>query len=339
MWTGVAPGLRGSYKQRLSGGAARPARAARRRPLAARSGGAPHSPLIGTRGDAEMVLKDEEEEEEEDGGVLANGHDAGDDSRSAGAAAAAATPAGSPRTSYWSVTEDPDQPPLLSPAPGPSGSGAGGKARAPKASRRGLGRVPGRDHRRYYHEYWRSEYLMDFDRLRQGMICMVCGSSLATLKLSTIKRHIRQKHPDSLLWSAGDKEVIRSGWESHLGLGGAQKPFYPSEGGGGVGGDGGGGGAGGGVGGPFEPSEPGPADLFFARDPLLPPPAAQPSATAAIAGGWRSRPGMASRSEGGGVILRVPHWVAVWRRLALWENRGGGGRRGGGGGEEGGRRG
>uniref|UniRef100_A0A8C3GC88 Zinc finger translocation associated n=1 Tax=Cyclopterus lumpus TaxID=8103 RepID=A0A8C3GC88_CYCLU len=74
----------------------------------------------------------------------------------------------------------------------------------------------------YYHEYWRCEYLMDFDPQRHGMICMVCGSSLATLKLSTIKRHIRQKHPDSLLWSAADKEVIRSGWESHLSLGGVQ---------------------------------------------------------------------------------------------------------------------
>uniref|UniRef100_A0A3P8SL64 Zinc finger translocation associated n=1 Tax=Amphiprion percula TaxID=161767 RepID=A0A3P8SL64_AMPPE len=88
-----------------------------------------------------------------------------------------------------------------------------------RASRPGLSRIPGRDHRRYYHEYWRSEYLMDFDPQRHGMICMVCGSSLATLKLSTIKRHIRQKHPDSLLWSAADKEVIRSGWESHLSLG------------------------------------------------------------------------------------------------------------------------
>ncbi|XP_028329988.1 uncharacterized protein C11orf95 isoform X2 [Gouania willdenowi] len=116
-------------------------------------------------------------------------------------------------TSYWSITEGPDHPHLLSPAPGPSGR----KPRM-RASRPGLSRIPGRDHRRYYHEYWRSEYLMDFDPQRHGMICMVCGSSLATLKLSTIKRHIRQKHPDSLLWSPADKEVIRSGWECHLGL-------------------------------------------------------------------------------------------------------------------------
>ncbi|XP_023696092.1 zinc finger translocation-associated protein-like isoform X5 [Paramormyrops kingsleyae] len=134
------------------------------------------------------------------------------------------TPPYSPGTSYWSVTEGPNCPPLLSPAPGPS-QRKSTQSRSERASRPGLSRIPGRDHRRYYHEYWRSEYLMDFDPRRHGMICMVCGSSLATLKLSTIKRHIRQKHPDSLLWSTADKEVIRSGWESHLGMEGRQRPL------------------------------------------------------------------------------------------------------------------
>ncbi|XP_034020268.1 uncharacterized protein C11orf95 homolog isoform X2 [Thalassophryne amazonica] len=129
----------------------------------------------------------------------------------------------SPGISYWSITEGPNHPLLLSPDPGPGP--ARRKPRVKRASRTGLSRIPGRDHRRYYHEYWRSEYLMDFDPQRHGMICMVCGSSLATLKLSTIKRHIRQKHPDSLLWSAADKEVIRSGWESHLSLGGGQRSY------------------------------------------------------------------------------------------------------------------
>ncbi|KAL0970422.1 hypothetical protein UPYG_G00241740 [Umbra pygmaea] len=133
------------------------------------------------------------------------------------------TPLCFPGTSYWSVTEGPDLPFLLSPVPGPSGH----KEKVQCASRPGLSRIPGRDHRRYYHEYWRSEFLMDFDPRRHGMICMVCGSSLATLKLSTIKRHIRQKHPDSLLWSAADKEVIRSGWESHLTLEGGQRLQCP----------------------------------------------------------------------------------------------------------------
>ncbi|XP_043931064.1 zinc finger translocation-associated protein [Protopterus annectens] len=84
------------------------------------------------------------------------------------------------------------------------------------ASRPGNSRIPGRDHRRYYHEHWRTEYLMDFDHKQHRMICMVCGSSLATLKLSTIKRHIRQKHPDSLLWSMTEREVIMTSWEAHL---------------------------------------------------------------------------------------------------------------------------
>ncbi|XP_027025238.1 zinc finger translocation-associated protein isoform X1 [Tachysurus fulvidraco] len=122
-----------------------------------------------------------------------------------------------PGTSYWSVSESPESPFLLSPVPGPSRHKTS-PAKSGRASRTGHSRIPGRDHRRYYHEHWRTEYLMDFDPKRNGMICMVCGSSLATLKLSTIKRHIRQKHPDSLLWSASDKEVIRSGWENHLNL-------------------------------------------------------------------------------------------------------------------------
>ncbi|XP_028285633.1 uncharacterized protein C11orf95 homolog isoform X2 [Parambassis ranga] len=166
-----------------------------------------------------LIISGEEEatQEESDLGEerLANGH--GEEKAETGLV----TPVRSPGTSYWNVTEGPDQPLLLHPAPGPSGR----KPRVQRASRPGLSRIPGRDHRRYYHEYWRSEYLMDFDPQRHGMICMVCGSSLATLKLSTIKRHIRQKHPDSLLWSAADKEVIRSGWESHLSLGRGQRSY------------------------------------------------------------------------------------------------------------------
>ncbi|KAM8968628.1 uncharacterized protein C11orf95 homolog isoform X2 [Sarcophilus harrisii] len=93
-----------------------------------------------------------------------------------------------------------------------------------RASRPGKSRIPGRDHRRYYHEHWRLEYLMDFNPARHGMVCMVCGSSLATLKLSTIKRHIRQKHPYSLHWSPREKEVISSSWDAHLGLGACGEP-------------------------------------------------------------------------------------------------------------------
>ncbi|CAL1590714.1 unnamed protein product [Knipowitschia caucasica] len=156
-----------------------------------------------------LILRGDEEATREDsdlgdGEHLANGH-----------SEAALTTAGkSPATSYWSITEGRDHPLLLTISPG--------KVRAPRGSRQPIPRIPGRDHRRYYHEYWRGEYLMDFDNDRQSMVCMVCGSSLATLKLSTIKRHIRQKHPESLLWSSADKEVIRSGWDSHLSVSGDQ---------------------------------------------------------------------------------------------------------------------
>ncbi|KAL2079324.1 hypothetical protein ACEWY4_025068 [Coilia grayii] len=212
-----------------------------------------------------LIISGEEEtiEEPTDFGVplggddgITNGHSQEDEDEDTG------IPSGSTHTTYWSVSDDPDAPFLLSPMPGPSQrrsstpppppSPLAPPARPERASRPGLSRIPGRDHRRYYHEYWRSEYLMDFDPRRHGMICMVCGSSLATLKLSTIKRHIRQKHPDSLLWSAADKELIRQGWESHLGLEARQRPFSSGGaggGGGGGGGDEGGGGGGGGVGG------------------------------------------------------------------------------------------
>ncbi|XP_040184998.1 uncharacterized protein C11orf95 homolog isoform X1 [Rana temporaria] len=85
-----------------------------------------------------------------------------------------------------------------------------------RASRPGNSRIPGKDHRRYYHSHWRLEYLMDFNARSHSMICMVCGSSLATLKLSTIKRHIQQKHPYSLTWTPCEKEVIIGGWDAHL---------------------------------------------------------------------------------------------------------------------------
>ncbi|OCT84095.1 uncharacterized protein zfta.L isoform X1 [Xenopus laevis] len=85
-----------------------------------------------------------------------------------------------------------------------------------RASRAGNSRIPGKDHRRYYHNHWRLEYLMDFNARSHSMICMVCGSSLATLKLSTIKRHILQKHPYSLNWTSSEKEVIIGSWDAHL---------------------------------------------------------------------------------------------------------------------------
>ncbi|KAJ8246767.1 hypothetical protein GJAV_G00255180 [Gymnothorax javanicus] len=176
-----------------------------------------------------LVISTEEEESQRlsDSGRHSTGANGAINGNSMDEATDPATPLCSPGTSYWSVSEGPDFPYLLSPVPKPGlppppSRRKLSQPRKERASRGGVSRIPGRDHRRYYHDYWRSEYLMDFDARRHGMICMVCGSSLATLKLSTIKRHIRQKHPDSLLWSAADKQMILSGWESHLSLGGGQ---------------------------------------------------------------------------------------------------------------------
>ena len=67
------------------------------------------------------------------------------------------------------------------------------------------GHYPGKDQRRNYQVRWRVEYLMDYDCRRHGLICMVCGATLATLKVSTIKRHIQQVHPHSLEYSPEEK--------------------------------------------------------------------------------------------------------------------------------------
>ncbi|XP_048850871.1 zinc finger translocation-associated protein-like isoform X2 [Brienomyrus brachyistius] len=100
----------------------------------------------------------------------------------------------------------------------------------PNRARR-KGRVQGRDHRRNYQEQWRAEFLMEFEAARGVMVCMVCGSSLASLKLSTIKRHIQQKHPDTLLWAPADKQLLLCDWEAaHTPRGSAGAPGPESEG-------------------------------------------------------------------------------------------------------------
>ncbi|CAN8177745.1 unnamed protein product [Coccothraustes coccothraustes] len=118
----------------------------------------------------------------------------------------------------WSP-RPPTPPPARSrprPAQVSTETGGGGAGAAWRASRPGRSRVPGRDHRRYYHERWRSEYLMEFNAARHGMRCLVCGSALATLKLSTIKRHIRQKHPYSGAWGPREKQLVLRSWDARL---------------------------------------------------------------------------------------------------------------------------
>lgn len=49
---------------------------------------------------------------------------------------------------------------------------------------------------------------MDYDEQKHGLICMVCGGTLATLKVSTIKRHILQVHRFSLEYTELEKQTI-----------------------------------------------------------------------------------------------------------------------------------
>lgn len=83
---------------------------------------------------------------------------------------------------------------------------SGGKSKSKDAMPSRHGHYPGKDQKRNYQVRWRVEYLMDYDCRRHGLICMVCGATLATLKVSTIKRHIQQVHPHSLYYSAEEKQ-------------------------------------------------------------------------------------------------------------------------------------
>ncbi|KAM7329840.1 hypothetical protein ACRRTK_011453 [Alexandromys fortis] len=90
----------------------------------------------------------------------------------------------------------------------------------------------GRDHRRHYQERWRLEYLMELDGCRRGLVCMVCGGALASLKMSTIKRHIRQRHPGSTSLSGPVKALIAQEWSekaAHLLALGLPSPESPSD--------------------------------------------------------------------------------------------------------------
>lgn len=89
-------------------------------------------------------------------------------------------------------------------------SASGGRSRVKDASTAATpprqSHYPGKDQRRNYQARWRLDYLMDYDCRRHGLICMVCGATLATLKVSTIKRHIQQVHPHSLLYSPEERQ-------------------------------------------------------------------------------------------------------------------------------------
>lgn len=88
------------------------------------------------------------------------------------------------------------------PEPGPPRAATPG--RGPATGRQGP--HSGKDQQRNYQERWRGEYLMEYDSRRRGLVCVVCGASLATLKVSTIKRHIQQVHPQTLEFTPAQRE-------------------------------------------------------------------------------------------------------------------------------------
>uniref|UniRef100_A0AAY4A5W4 SPIN-DOC-like zinc-finger domain-containing protein n=1 Tax=Denticeps clupeoides TaxID=299321 RepID=A0AAY4A5W4_9TELE len=92
------------------------------------------------------------------------------------------------------------------------GAAEEGTALAGEATAGRHGHYPGKDQRRNYQVRWRMEYLMDYDCRRHGLICMVCGATLATLKVSTIKRHIQQVHPHSLAYGPEEKQQALEGY-------------------------------------------------------------------------------------------------------------------------------
>lgn len=83
-----------------------------------------------------------------------------------------------------------------------------------------FGRVQGaKDPRKYQHDRWKLEFLMDYTPNKDGLICMVCGVTLINPKITTIKMHIQQKHPDTIYLSDQEKAMVIEEWEQSLSSG------------------------------------------------------------------------------------------------------------------------
>lgn len=68
----------------------------------------------------------------------------------------------------------------------------------------------------YQHDRWKLEFLMDYTPSKDGLICMVCGITIINPKISTVKMHIQQKHPDTIYLSDQEKAVVIEEWEQRL---------------------------------------------------------------------------------------------------------------------------
>ncbi|XP_064407994.1 zinc finger translocation-associated protein isoform X3 [Latimeria chalumnae] len=67
--------------------------------------------------------------------------------------------------------------------------------------------------RRYFQERWRTQFLVEYDWHSKGLVCMVCGKAMTTLRLCTIKRHAQRRHPHSLGFSPERKKKVIEAWE------------------------------------------------------------------------------------------------------------------------------
>ncbi|XP_069821695.1 zinc finger translocation-associated protein isoform X2 [Dendropsophus ebraccatus] len=76
-----------------------------------------------------------------------------------------------------------------------------------------------KDPRKYQHDRWKLEFLMDYTPAKDGLICMVCGATLINPKISTVKMHIQQKHPDTTYLSDQEKAVVMEEWEQKMATG------------------------------------------------------------------------------------------------------------------------
>lgn len=73
--------------------------------------------------------------------------------------------------------------------------------------------------------WFQLEFLMDYDPQGNRLSCMMCGSSLPSLNLDDIKRHVMEAHPSSLAFSPAEKAAILDAWNARSGA-------LPVEGGG-----------------------------------------------------------------------------------------------------------
>ncbi|XP_030074972.1 uncharacterized protein LOC115480439 isoform X3 [Microcaecilia unicolor] len=67
-------------------------------------------------------------------------------------------------------------------------------------------------HRRYFQDHWRTRYLVEYDWHSDKMVCLVCGMSMGSMRICTIKRHAQRRHPSSLTFSTEKRQQLLKSW-------------------------------------------------------------------------------------------------------------------------------